>query len=168
MLPSPDPSARDYFLLNAGATDFPFNDIDRRLIDENPDHPDAQQLATILKREARCSVGGEIILKLLEVMLPSANLSQATPQAIGLKVLTILWMLQTTKQGLGSMSLAQIASKVGVTRAILSHWAKRFEKDLGGFHSRGMKGVLASQSFVESSKRGWKTRRSKQQKPDGI
>jgi hypothetical protein len=133
-------------------------EIDQRLAAEDPEHEDSIEFHRF-NRE-RCSEIAYAMRTLLEIMIPSEKISNASATAAGFQVFVLLWLLQSSKGDIGRMSMAAIASKVGCTRALLSHYAKRFEKVLG-FHGRGMKSKEASEIFVESSRRGWETRRRK-------
>jgi hypothetical protein len=151
--------ARDGFLETIHRTTFSETsqlEIDERLAEEDPEHEDSIEFRR-LNRD-RCSESAEAMLKLLEIMVPSDRFSKASATAAGFQIFVLLWLLQSSKGDIGSMSMAAIAEKVGCTRALLSFYAKRFEKVLG-FHGRGMKGKQASESFIESSRRGWETRR---------
>ena len=137
-----------------------FDDIDRRLIDEVPDHADSIVVARALDREARCSEAGEAVLRTLELILPAGGLSKSTPQTMGIRALCLLWAIGSSKHGIGNQSMAELADRTGTSRAIFSHWIRSYERQLG-LHVRGQKTVTGSQSFMESSVRGWNTRRKK-------
>jgi hypothetical protein len=151
--------ARDAILENIHRTTFSETselEIDGRLAEEDPEHEDSIEFRR-LNRE-RCSESAEAMLKLLELMVPSGRITRASATAAGFQIFVLLWLLQSGKCGVGEISMASIAEKLGCSRALLSFYAKRFEKTLG-FHGRGMKGKEASESFIESSRRGWETRR---------
>jgi hypothetical protein len=150
---------RDGFLETIHRTDFTETselEIDERLAAEDPEHEDSIEFRR-LNRE-RCSETAEAMMKLLELLVPSDRISRSSAMSAGFQIFVLLWLLQSSKGEIGSMSMSGIAEKVGCTRALLSYYAKRFEKVLG-FHGRGMKGKQASESFIESSRRGWDTRR---------
>ena len=136
-------------------------EIDERLAQEDPDHEDSLEFRRLQHGRERISETSEAMLRLLEIMMPGKSLSRATTQAAGNQVLVLLWLLQSGKGEIGRMSMAAIAEKIGCTRALLSFYAKRFERILG-FHGRGMKGKEASESYIESSRRGWETRRRRE------
>jgi len=134
-------------------------EIDRKLALENPDHEDSKEFS-IINRE-RCSELAETMLLLLERITPDRGLCRSSAIATGRQIFVLLWLLQSSKNEIATLSMAEIATKLGCTRALLSFYAKRIEK-VFGFHGRGMKGKEASKSFVESAHRGWETRRSRE------
>lgn len=137
-------------------------EIDERLAAEDPEHEESIEFRRI-NRE-RCSEAAEGLLRLLEILIPEGGrISPMTPASIGSQVLVLLWLLQSSAGDIREMSMAAIAEKIGCTRALLSFYAKRFERVLG-FHGRGMKGKEASESYVESARRGWETRRKRRSK----
>jgi len=103
--------------------------------------------------------------KMLEGIAGSSGLSSATVSAIGIRVVAILWALQSQKWDLCGMSLAEIGRRIGKTKADVSHWVKRNERDFG-IHARGQKMVESSKTYRKSAKEGWETRRGKN--PDKI
>ncbi len=166
MRPESPWEARDAILEQMHRTSFEETaglEIDERLALENPEHEDSKEFFR-LNRD-RCSEAAEGLLKLLEILLPSGSLKASTPTSVGNQAIVLLWLLQSSKANIGEMSMASIAERIGCTRALLSFYAKRFERVLG-FHGRGMKGKEASEIFVESSRRGWETRRRNAGKAD--
>jgi len=103
--------------------------------------------------------------KMLEGIAGSSGLSSATISAIGIRVIAILWALQSQKWDLCGMSLAEIGRRIGKTKADVSHWVKRNEADFG-IHARGQKMVESSKTYRKSAKEGWETRRGKN--PDKL
>lgn len=146
-------------------THFDRNEIDRLLVD-NGDQKAAEELREIWEKEAKCSAGGEILLRLVELLLPT-RISKITPQAVGLRVLVLAWMIGSQKSDIGSQSLADLAKRLKVTRAILSHWVRHYEEALG-FHARGQKRSGAVESCTESAYVGWETRRSRKAAEDAL
>jgi hypothetical protein len=142
-----------------------FDEIDRRLIEESPDSDDAVVVAKALDREALCSEAGEAVLRILELIVPAAGLSKSTPQTMGVRALCLLWAIGSSKHEIGNQSMAALADRTGTSRAIFSHWIRTYERQLG-MHWRGQKTVTGSQVFMESSVRGWETRREKKAKAD--
>jgi DNA-binding MarR family transcriptional regulator len=140
-------------------------EIDQRFAEENPDHPDSREFFAI-NRE-RCSELAEALLRLIEPMIPSQRISSSGAQAAGRQMYVLLWLLQSGKNDIGKLSMADIALKLGCTRSLLSNYAKRIEARFG-YHGRGMKGKEASKVYLESSRRGWETRRKRQhgEKPE--
>ncbi|MFZ0436272.1 MAG: hypothetical protein WAL87_09940 [Chthoniobacterales bacterium] len=162
MRPESPWEARDAILEQNHRTSFEETsaiEIDERLAQEDPEHEESLEFFRL--NRGRCSEAAEAMLKLLELLMPNkGKFNTSTPSSLGFQVIVLLWLLQSSKGDLGRMSMAAIAEKVGCTRALLSHYAKRFERVLG-FHGRGMKGKEASEAFFESSRRGWETRRRK-------
>lgn len=159
MRPESPWEARDAILENNHRTSFEETsaiEIDERFAEEDPDHPDSIEFRRI-NRE-RCSEIAQVMKVLLEIMVPDRALSKMSTSAAGNQVIVLLWLLQSSKCDIATMSMATISEKIGCTRALLSYYAKRFEK-VFGFHGRGMKGKEASESFIKSSRRGWETRR---------
>lgn len=167
MRPESPWEARDAILEQNHRTSFEETsaiEIDERLAQENPEHEESLEFFRL--NRGRCSEAAEAMLKLLELLMPEkGRILPSTPSSLGYQVLVLLWLLQSTKGDIGGMSMAAIAEKAGCTRALLSHYAKRFERLLG-FHGRGMKGKEASETFFESSRRGWETRRRKADQSD--
>jgi hypothetical protein len=161
-VPSSPWEARDAILEQNHRTSFEETsalEIDERLAQEDPEHEESLEFFRL--NRGRCSEAAEAMLKLLELLIPNkGKINTSTPSSLGFQVIVLLWLLQSSKGDIGRMSMAAIAEKAGCTRALLSHYAKRFERVLG-FHGRGMKGKEASESFHESSRRGWETRRRK-------
>jgi hypothetical protein len=137
---------------------------------ENKDDPEAQEILENHEFTSREGVSGNVLLKTLEALIPERDekgksfgtLNSAMPQAIGVRVLTLLHMLQSSRCELGAISMNEIAKKTGLSRAIYCHWAKHFER-IWGIHSRGMKGVEASKIYKQTAKEGWETRRKNKQ-----
>lgn len=160
--------ARDGFLETIHRTTFEETsalEIDERLAAEDPEHEESVEFRRF-NRE-RCSETAEAMRRLLEVMVPDRSLSKLSTSAAGNQVIVLLWLLQSNKCNIGSMSMASISEKIGCTRALLSFYAKRFEK-IFGFHGRGMKGKEAAENFIESSRRGWETRRRRKANKDAT
>ena len=158
MTPKTEHEDRDWILNNANPDHFDHDEIDRRLVDDG-DILAAKELREAWQREERCSDAGEILLRLVDLLLPK-RINQGTAQSIGLKVLSLAWMMQSSKGRLGSMPLSQIASKLKVSRAILSFWVRHYEETLG-FHARGQKQAGSVASYEASAGRGWATRRGR-------
>ncbi len=153
---------RDRFLENSASTDFPYDEVERALMEDDPElNEECRELVKSLEREARSSNAGEIVLRVLELLLPSGRINSTTPQMMGFKAIVLLWMVGSSKQDISSKSLSEIAEQLRVSRAILSYWGKKLEGSLGGFHARGQKRVCASESYLESVQEGWKTRRAR-------
>jgi hypothetical protein len=142
---------------------------------ENKDDPEAQEILENHEFTSREGVSGNVLLKTLEALIPERDengktfggLNSAIPQAVGVRVLTLLHMLQSSRCELGAISMNEIAKKTRLSRAIYCHWAKHFER-IWGIHSRGMKGTEASKIYKTTSKKGWETRRKKQTKPTAV
>lgn len=158
MTPKSPHEDRDWILDNADQDHFDHDEIDRRLVDDG-DIEAAEELRDVWEREQKCSDAGEILLRLLDTLIPS-RITKSSGQMIGLKVLALGWMIGSGKGGIGSQPQSQIAAKLGVTRAIFSFWVRHFEKSLG-FHARGQKATEAVVSYRAASGRGWATRRER-------
>ncbi|MCX6968436.1 MAG: hypothetical protein NTZ46_11800 [Verrucomicrobia bacterium] len=142
------------------AEQFDFDEIDRHLIEENPEHPDSQAVRAEMEREERSSLTADLLRALLDHALPT-DLSKSSIRAAGARIVALGWMTGSGKCGLAGMSLNEIAERTGVTRALLSHYVRRFE-DAFAYHARGQKSTLARESYVSGASRGWETRRKKQ------
>lgn len=97
---------------------------------------------------------------MLERLGGTAGLSVATLEAIGVRVISLLWSLQSQKWDLCGMSQTEIGYRIGKTKADISHWVKRNEQDFG-IHARGQKMLESSKAYRQSAKDGWSTRRGK-------
>jgi predicted transcriptional regulator len=97
---------------------------------------------------------------MLERVGGSSGLSAATLEAIGVRVIVLLWALQSQKWDLCGMSQSEIARKIGKTKADVSPWVKRNEEEFG-IHARGQKMLESSKVYKVSAKAGWSTRREK-------
>lgn len=162
--------ARERYLESIHRTTFDATaelEIDERLAQEDPDHEDSIEFRRNEQAREKCSDTAEAMLRLFEIMVPDRMITKATALAAGNQVLVLLWLLQSGKGEIGRMSMAAIAEKLGCTRALLSYYAKRFERALG-FHGRGMKGKEAAKSYVASSLRGWETRRRRKANKDAT
>jgi hypothetical protein len=98
--------------------------------------------------------------KMLEGVAGSSGLTGATLDAIGIRVVALLWALQSQKWDLCGMSLSEIGRRIGKTKADISHWVKKNEKEFG-IHARGQKMLESSKVYRVSAKAGWSTRREK-------
>jgi len=148
----------DWLVEESAPCHFDHDEIDRRLVQAGDIEAEAE-LHEAWQSEDKCSDRGEILLRLIETLLPS-RISQCSSQNIGLKLIALAWMCGVQKGDLGSMPMAQIAKKLKVSRAILSHWVRHFEKALG-FHARGQKTTGAVETYRVSSRQGWETRRQR-------
>ncbi|MCE9587258.1 MAG: hypothetical protein K8R57_02965 [Verrucomicrobia bacterium] len=142
------------------AFNFDYDEIDRHLLEEfDPATPETEGLKRDWKREGRSSASSDLLKQTLESLLPVA-LSGSTAQSLGLRCVCLLWMLQSERHDLGSRPLSEIAKQLKVSRAILSFHVRSLEELLGFFHARGQKAVQARESYKESVKAGWETRRA--------
>jgi hypothetical protein len=143
------------------AFNFDYDEIDRHLLEEfDQASPETQRLKQDWQREGRSSASSDLLKQTLESLLP-VNLSGSTAQSLGLRCVSLLWMLQSERHDLGSRPLAEIAKQLKVSRAIMSFHVRSLENQLGFFHARGQKAVEARESYKESVKAGWETRREK-------
>ena len=144
------------------AADFDYDAVDQHLLAEHdPETPETERLKQDWEREGRSSASADLLKLTLESLLPANGFGGATSKALGLRCICLLWMLQSDKHDLGSRSLAEIAQELGVSRAIMSFHVRSLEEQLGFFHTRGQKGIEARESYQESVKVGWQTRREK-------
>ncbi|MCE9588372.1 MAG: hypothetical protein K8R57_08670 [Verrucomicrobia bacterium] len=142
------------------AFNFSYDEIDRNLLEEfDPQTPETERLKQDWKREGRSSASSDLLKQTLESLLP-VNLSGSTAQSLGLRCVCLLWMLQSDRHDLGRRPLSEIAKQLKVSRAILSFHVRSLEEQLGFFHARGQKAVLARESYKESVRTGWETRRA--------
>jgi len=142
------------------AFNFDYDEIDRNLLEEfDPAIPETERLKNDWKREGRSSASSDLLKQTLESLLPVA-LSGSTAQSLGLRCVCLLWMLQSERHDLGSRPLSEIAKQLKVSRAILSFHVRSLEEQLGFFHARGQKGIEARESYQQSVKAGWQTRRA--------
>ncbi len=158
MSPESPQRVHDYQIELAGASLPDFDEIDKRLAVASLDHPAPGALSMEWENLDRCSVGGEILLKTLELLLPDSRLSNSSPHSMGVRALALLWMVGSSVHDVGSLSQSQLSKEVGCSRAALSYWCRYYEKKLG-IHARGQKTVSGAAAYEESSVKGWKTRR---------
>jgi len=136
--------------------------VDRHLLEEcDPETEETQRLKADWQREGRSSASSDLLKLTLESLLPANGFGGATSKALGLRCICLLWMLQSDRHDLGSRSLAEIAEELGVSRAIMSFHVRSLEEQLGFFHARGQKAIEARESYQQSVKAGWQTRREK-------
>lgn len=152
--------AHDALLEKSSVTSFdPAQDeIDARLAADAPEHPDSIELRRILQRSERSSEVATAMLLILEMCLPDGLVAPSSPKIIGLRVIALLHLLQSSRAGIGGVSMATLARKLKVTRALISHYA-RFWNRATGIRARGQKLAGSSESFRAGAMRGWNTRR---------
>ena len=144
------------------AYNFDHDEIDRLLFAEHdPETPETQKLKADWDREGRSSASSDLLKLTLESLLPANGFGLGTSKALGLRCISLLWMLQSDKHDMGSRSLADLAKELKVSRAIMSFHVRSLENQLGFHHARGQKAVEARESYKESVKAGWETRRAK-------
>jgi len=142
------------------AINFELDLVDRHLLAEfDPETPETQKLKADWDREGRSSASSDLLKLTLESLLPANIFGAGTSKAMGLRCICLLWMLQSDRHNLASRSLADLAKSLKVSRAILSFHVRSLEEQLGFHHARGQKGVVARESYKESVKAGWETRR---------
>jgi hypothetical protein len=135
------------------------DEIDARLAADAPEHPDSIELRRILQQSERASEVATAMLLILEMCLPlDGVIAPATPKQIGHKALTLLWLLQSSRCGIGDVGMADLARKIKVSRALLSHYARYWNKATG-LRARGQKKATSSSSYRASAAKGWNTRR---------
>jgi hypothetical protein len=144
------------------AVGFDYDEIDRLLLAEHdPETQETKKLKADWDREGRSSASSDLLKLTLEALLPSNHFGAGTSKAMGLRCICLLWMLQSDRHDMGSRSLADLAKDLKVSRAILSFHVRSLEEQLGFHHARGQKAVEARESYKESVKAGWQTRRVK-------
>ena len=158
MRPASVHEGHDFAVEELVPTQFPYDSVDRALIEDDPDGLAARELSEAWAREEKSGQGAEILLRLVEMLLPN-NLQKGSHRGIGTKVICLAWMLQSSKGGIGEKSLKDIAATLGVTRALLSYFVRRYEDTLG-MHARGQKLSSSVPSYETSAHTGWKTRRA--------
>lgn len=109
-----------------------FSEIDFAQIDRDL-YPEFAEPVPISSRET-----ADALKLLLEGLIPSKPLSVATPAAIGYRVISLLWLLQSQHRAIGERSLASIAEQLDISRALLSYYVRVLE-DSTGLHGRGQK-----------------------------
>jgi hypothetical protein len=153
------------FIEKTCATDFSSaqDEIDSRLAADAPDHPDSVELRRLLRESERSSEVATALLLVLELCLPSLGnnaikMSEKVVRVAGTKLITLLWMLRSERLNLARIGQTQIAEGLGCTRALVSHYA-RFWNKATGLRCRQQKLASASDAYRAASARGWATRR---------
>ena len=165
MSKSENPWAKaDFHLENLAHTTFAETsqmEIDARLAAEAPDHPDSVELRRLLRESERSSEIATVLLLAFEMLLPrDQDLCETTARVAGYKAVTLLWMLQSQKGNLADYSLSHISKRLKVTRSLLSHYARGWNRATG-LRSRGQKRVGTLSAYRESGIKGHATRRAK-------
>ena len=162
---SDEQRGHDWLLEVTQPSQFDFDEIDRSLVDDAPDHPDSVELRRLFRESERSSEIATALLIALEMCLPRSktqiSISQKTARVAGAKLLTLLWMLRSERLDLARIGQTQVAQGLGCTRALISHYARYWNKATG-LRCRMQKMEGASQSYRAASERGWATRRSKE------
>lgn len=137
----------------------PIRELDLRFVMESlPD--DSREFLEEYIDSIHSSDAASQLKFMLEKLAGSEGISAATLEAIGIRVLSILWALQSQKWDICGMSLTELGRRTGKTKAIFSHWVKRNERDFG-IHARGQKMLESSKAYKQSVQAGWSTRRKK-------
>lgn len=137
----------------------PMWEIDlRHILDSLPD--DSREFLEEYIDSIHTSDAGSQLKRILEGIAGTSGLSAATLDAVGIRVVALLWALQSQKWDLCGMSLSEIGRRLGKTKADISHWVKKNEKEFG-IHARGQKMLESSKVYSVSAKVGWSTRREK-------
>jgi len=167
-------SSRDWLIDQVAATDLSSaqDEIDARLSAEAPDHPDSVELRRLLRESERASEVATALLLVLELCLPLAErcekITEKTARVAGTKLITLLWMLRSEKMNLARIGQSQIAEGIGCTRALISHYA-RFWNKATGLRCRQQKLASASDSYRAASAKGWAKRRGEEiESPDAL
>lgn len=137
----------------------PIREIDlRHILESLPD--DSREFLEEYIESIHSSDAASQLKHMLERVGGTSGLSAATLEAIGVRVIVLLWALQSQKWDLCGMSLSEIGRKIGKTKSDVSHWVKKNEKEFG-IHARGQKMLESSKVYKVSAKAGWSTRREK-------
>ena len=137
----------------------PIREIDlRNIMDSLPD--DSREFLEEYIDSIHSSDAASQLKKMLEGVAGHSGLSAATLDAIGIRVIALLWALQSQKWDLCGMSLSEIGKRIGKTKADISHWVKKNESEFG-IHARGQKKLTSSKVYKVSAQTGWSTRREK-------
>jgi hypothetical protein len=166
MTPKSPYEDRDWLLDNANPNHFDHDEIDRKLADEDPSHPDSVELRRLLRQSERSSEVATAVLLILQMCLPSNEsrsdgISERSVRVAGIKLVTLLWMLRSERMGLHQIGQTQIAEKIACTRALVSFYA-RFWNRATGLRCRGQKRAGASDSYRAAARRGWAKRRGEE------
>jgi hypothetical protein len=168
MSPKRLPQVGDWIFDYAAATDFSAaqDEIDARLADEDPNHPDSIELRRLMRESERSSEVATALLMILQMCLPTIEtrgdgISERSIRVAGTKLITLLWLLRSERMGLDRISQTEIAEKIGCTRALVSHYA-RFWNKTTGLRCRMQKREGACDAYRAASKRGWAKRRGEE------
>jgi hypothetical protein len=174
MTPTAPYEDRDWLLDNANPVHFDHDVIDRKLADENPSHPDCVELRRLLRQSERSSEVATALLLILQMCLPSNEggkgdgISERSIRVAGIKLTTLLWMLRSERMGLDRIGQTQIAEKIGCTRALVSFYARYWNRATG-LRCRAQKRAGASDSYRAAARRGWAKRRGEEiESPDAL
>jgi hypothetical protein len=160
-------AARDAVHEKTLTEDFSTEAIDCNLADEDPSHPDSVELRRLMRQSERSCEVSTAVLLILQMCLPSneggkgEGISERSIRVAGIKLTTLLWMLRSERMGLDRIGQTQIAEKIGCTRALVSHYA-RFWNKTTGLRCRMQKREGASDSYRAASKKGWAKRRGEE------
>jgi hypothetical protein len=160
-------AARDAVHEKTLTEDFSTEAIDCNLADEDPSHPDSVELRRLMRQSERSSEVSTAVLLILQMCLPSneggkgEGISERSIRVAGIKLTTLLWMLRSERMGLDRIGQTQIAEKIGCTRALVSHYA-RFWNKATGLRCRMQKREGASDSYRAASVKGWAKRRGEE------
>jgi hypothetical protein len=140
------------------------NEIDQRLIEEDPDHPDSIELRRLFQQSERASEIATALLLTLELCIPKPShrrgisLSENTARIAGTKLITLLWMLRSESYDLAHISQSTIAKSLGTTRALISFYA-RFWNKATGLRCRQQKLSSASEVYRAAAIKSWQRRK---------
>ena len=96
---------------------------------------------------------GEAAAKILDLIMPIKTDPAAFAQTAGRRALCLAWLL-----GRRPEPLAELARKLGVTRACLSRMALVLG-DAVGIHARGQKRHGTRRTYASNARKSWKLRR---------
>lgn len=136
-----------------------FDDIDLRGILQGLPRDSREFLVNYIASIHSVDASGQL-KRLLEKLISADGLTSATLEGIGVRVLALLWALQSQKLDLCGMSQSELGQRIGKTKADISHWVKRNEQEFG-IHARGQKMIESTKSYKKAARVGWKTRRDR-------
>jgi len=152
--------AHDALIEKSAVTSFnPSQDeIDARLAADAPEHPDSLELRRILQQSERASEVATAMLLILELCLPSGSVTPSSARVTGLRVITLLHLLQSSREGIGGLPMSELARKLKVTRALISHYARYWNRATG-LRARGQKLAGSSEGYRAAAVRSWAKRK---------
>jgi hypothetical protein len=139
-----------------GKVDFDFSKVENILTDAGIHSVEVEEIAEAMANDEDVKRMSLALLRVMEMMLPN-KLCKTSCSSIGLRCISLLWMVDSGRFNLGSRSLSNIASALGTTRAALSHHVRELEK-ITGIHSRRQKPSQSVETYRESASKTWNGR----------